>query len=437
MTRNLPLFLTFCRIPGTLGSALAVLILALAGPLAAEGPWPGWLGPQRDGHSADVGLAKSWPTAGPKLLWKVDCLGPGWSSVAVVGQRVYITGNVDEQTMLFCFDSRGKELWRAAQGPQCSHKGYPGTRATPVVDGNRIYLVGGNGRITCQDTADGHILWQRDMKDFGGRPGGWLWSESVLILGDRAIVTPGGKHPVVALDKATGKEIWQSDFQAVAVIVDKETGKETRKDVPVTAGYSSCIAIEDQGSTIIVNGSQSGLLAVDAKTGAKIWTDAFASPNTANVPTPAYADGYLFWSVGYGKGSACYKVTHSGDRWTFKPAWTSKDMGCHPGNYVVANGRVYGKGRGLACLDLKTGATLWTEGSVPAGQVCWADGMLYTFSDSGGRACLVEPSASRAKVAGKMQVAGTGSSWAHPVVAGGRLYLRYETNLYCFDAKEN
>ena len=394
-------------------------LAALCGTLAvgaAWGQWPGWLGPQRDGHSSDRGLARQWPDDGPKLLWKVDNLGPGWSSLAVVDDRIYTTGNDGENQMVLCFDTQGKQRWKVPQGPECRHKSYPGARSTPTVDENRIYVTGGNGLVTCHDAADGHILWRRDMNEMGGKVGGWLYAESVLILGNLAVVTPGGSQAIVALDKHSGKDVWRSDASA-------------------TAGYSSCIAIADQGSTIIVNGSQSGLMAVDAKTGKKLWANEFAARNTANVPTPAYADGCLFWGVGYGKGGICFKVNHAAGKWSFQEAWTTKDLSCHPGNYVVAQGRIYGKGKGLVCVDLKNGRTLWSESAVAAGEVCWADGMLYVFSDTGGKAFLVEPSDAGAKIAGKLKVAGTGKSWAFPVVAGGRLYLRYDTNLYCFDVK--
>ena len=294
---------------------------------------------------------------------------------------------------------------------------YYGARSTPTVDGQRLYVTGGDGLVTCHNAADGKIVWKCDMvKEYQGKVGGWRDSESVLILDDLAIVTPGGEHAIVALDKATGKEVWKASVSA-------------------TAGYSSCIVVREQGSTIIVNGSQSGLLAVDAKTGKKIWTHAFATGNTANVPTPAFADGHLFWAVGYGKGAICFRVRHDGGTWKFDEAWTSKDLNCHPGNYVVVKGRVYGKGRGgLVCVDLKSGETLWSE-RVPAGQVSWADGRLYVFADSRGIASLVEPGDTQGKAVGRVQVEGEGSSWAYPVVAGGRLYFRYDTHLYCYDVK--
>jgi outer membrane protein assembly factor BamB len=337
--------------------------------------------------------------------------------MAVAGGRIYTTGNADGMQMLICLDSDGNEVWRSEQGPECRHRGYPGARSTPTVDGERIYVTGGNGLVTCHRTSDGQTVWQRDMKtEMGGKVGGWQYAESVLILGNLAVVTPGGENAIVALDKTTGKDIWKSDASA-------------------TAGYSSCMTITENGSTVIVNGTQSGLLVVDAVTGKLIHKHEFAVRNTANVPTPAYVDGLLFWAVGYGKGSVCLDVDHDAGEWSFREIWRNSDLNCHPGNYVVADGRVFGKGRrGLNCVDLKSGETQWQE-RIRAGQVCWGDGMLYVLSDSGGEVSLVDPAGGETKLKGAFAIDGTGRSWAHPVVIDGRLLLRYDTNLYCYDVK--
>jgi len=395
---------------------LAVILQLCADGRAAD--WPTFLGPARDGCSPDTGLLKEWPPDGPKQLWKNENIGPGWSSVAVVDGCAYTTGNEGDSQMLICLDAKsGKERWRAAQGPKSSHNKYGGARATPTVDGDRIYLTGGDGLLTCQSAKDGRLLWKKDLRrDFGGKVGGWQYAESVLVLGKLAIATPGGPHAVVALDKATGNTVWKSDK-------------------PATAGYSSCLPITLDNGTVIANGSQSGLFVIDAKTGKELYRSNFADGNVANVPTPAFSDGHLFWAVGYNKGGICLKVANAGGQWSFEEVWDTRDFACHPGNYVVAQGRVFGKGKGgLVCADLKTGLTLWQE-RVGAGQVTWADGMLYSLADSGGRLTLIDPSAENGRVKGKFQVAGTGNSWSHPVVINGRLYVRYDTTLYCFDVR--
>lgn len=381
--------------------------------------WPTFLGPNRDGCSPDAGLMKQWPAEGPTVLWKSETIGPGWSSVAVVNGLVYTTGNAGGNQMLICLDdTNGKEKWRAVQGPKSSHNKYDGARATPTVDGDRVYLTGGDGLVTCQSAKDGRIVWKKEFrKDFNGKVGGWQYAESVTVLDKHVFVTPGGEHAVVALDKMTGNTIWKSDKPAVA-------------------GYSSLLPVTLSGRTVLVSGTQSGLLALDRATGKELFRHTFAANNVANAPTPAFSDGYLFWAVGYKKGGLCLKVSQTGGTWRFEEAWTTGAFACHPGNYVVAQGRVYGKGKGgLVCAELKSGRTLWTERG-GAGQVTWADGMLYSLADQGGKLTFIDSEAGDgARVKGRLQVEGSGNSWSHPVVVNGRLYVRYDKNLYCYDVK--
>jgi outer membrane protein assembly factor BamB len=400
------------------GTVLTIYVSALLAVSLSAAEWTTFLGPKRDGISPDTGLLKEWPEAGPALLWKNTNVGPGWSSVAVVNDLLYTTGNEGENQMLICLDVKtGKEVWRAAQGTKSDHKKYDGARATPTVDGDRIYLTGAKGLVTCQSAKDGRMIWKKDMSsDFGGKVGGWQYAESVTILGKLAIVVPGGAQGVVALDKMTGEKVWSSGTALVA-------------------GYASLLPITEGNDTILVTGTQSGLIAIDAKSGKEIYRNPFAANNTANAPTPAYADGFLFWSVGYNKGSLCLKVTHANGKWSFEEAWTSTEMGCHPGNFVIANRQIFGKGkRGLTCLDLKSGQTLWTTLGY-AGQAFFADGRVYSLADQGGKLALIEPLAGEGRIKGKLQVQGNGNSWSHPVVINGRLFVRYDTNLYCFDVK--
>ncbi len=376
--------------------------------------WPGWQGPNRDAKSSETGLLKEWPTNGPALVWKATDIGKGYSTVAVVKDTVYTTGDVGDDLTIFAFDNKGTPKWKKPQGP--AWKGdRPFARSTPVVDDGKLYLVGAGGLVTCHDVAEGKEIWKREMKEFGGASPRWGYAESPLILNNMVIVTPGGKTALVALDKATGKEIWVSDCNA-------------------NAGYSSAIAIKEKDSTIIAQGTGSGLIVVDAKDGKKIWSNNFAENNTANCPTPAYSDGCLFWAVGYGKGGICVKAEYKDGKWNFTEAWKTADMVCHHGGYIIEKGFIYGNnGGGWACVELKSGQTKWKEKGVGKGSIAFADGMLYLFGENGGQAGLAAANPEAFKMAGNFQVAGAGTSWAHPVIANGKLYLRYDTNLYCFD----
>ena len=408
-----------CRSAAT-AAATALVCITTVCAAPDTGYWPGFLGPNRDGRSPDTGLLKQWPTEGPKLLWKANTLGAGWGSVAVVSGCVYTTGNKADGSalMLIALDAAdGKEKWRVAQGPACKHDKYPAARSTPTLDGDRIYVLAGEGRVTCHDALTGKMLWSRECQEMGGKVGNWRYAESVLVLGKVAFVTPGGKNAVVALDKLTGKTLWSSDAEA-------------------TAGYSSCLALRQDKAIAIVNGTQDGLFAFDGRTGKKLWSSSFAAHNTANCPSPLFSDGMLVWIVGYKKGAVGVKAVCEQGAWTFNEAWHNSDLSTTCGGGVIDNGYVYGAaGSDWACVDLKTGKTKWKAKAFGSGSVCYADGMLYLYSDNGGMIALAPASPAELKIVSNFSVAGKDKSWAYPVVTGGRLYLRYDTNLYCFDVQ--
>ncbi len=405
---------------GVRRAGLMWVLVAAALTSAAWGAatdWPCWLGPNHDGKSPDTGLLKEWPEGGPKLLWQVDTIGKGFSNVAVTGGTVYTSGDLDGKLMLFAFDLDGKLKWKAEHDASWTAN-HPGSRSTPTIDGDRLYILSGHGLVGCYDAKTGDKKWTKSAKDFGGGSGGWGYAESVLIQGDWAIFKPGGKNCIVALDKMTGDKVWASTGFAA--------GPE----------YSSCLPFVYEGVPLLVTGTRSGIVCVDAKTGEKLWSNPWSANNTANCPTPAYADGHVFWANGYGKGGICMKLAKVDGKVTAEEAWTTKEMVCHHGGYVIEKGYIYGNhGDGWACLDLKTGEKKWGAGGVGKGSLCWADGMLYLFGERGGQAALATCSPEGMAIKGRVQVKGSGPSWAHPVVVGGRLYLRYDTNLYCFDVK--
>jgi outer membrane protein assembly factor BamB len=200
--------------------------------------------------------------------------------------------------------------------------------------------------------------------------------------------------------------------------------------------YGSIMPFTFEGVPLLVAGTGGGLVCVDARTGEVQWSNSFCKGNVANCPTPAYADGYVFWSNGYGKGAICMKLKKVGNKVDADVAWTTKDMVCHHGGYIIDNGYIYGNhNAGWTCLELKTGQKKWSEKGVGKGSVTYADGMLYLFGENGGQAGLAAFTPEGMQMKGQLKVAGEGPSWAHPVVIGGRLYLRYDTNLYCFDVK--
>jgi outer membrane protein assembly factor BamB len=380
---------------------------------STEGEWPCWLGPSHDGKSPDKGLLQEWPSQGPPLVWKADGIGRGFSGVAVAGKMVYITGEENDRLLIFAFDMEGKKKWQLEHGKGWND--HPGSRGTPAIDGGRLYLLSDDGLLGCFDTATHRRLWVHDAKEFGGHADQWGYAESPLVLGSLVIFKPGGPNCIVALDKTSGRQVWASrGFSA---------GPE----------YSSCLPITLAKSTLIVTGTNQGLVAVNSRNGALVWANRFAAGNIANCPTPAYENGCLFWANGYGKGGICLRLAANG---AASEAWTTHDMVCHHGGYVLDGGYVYGNHEGeWACLDLKSGKTMWKQRGVGKGSLCWADHMLYLFSENGGKAALAACSPQGLEIRGQFRVEGEGESWAHPVVIGGRLYLRYDTHIYCFDVK--
>ena len=284
--------------------------------------WPGWRGALRDGKSPDTGLLKQWPAEGPKKLWQADGIGKGFSNVAVTGGTIYTTGDVGGQLVIFALDTDGKPKWKVPHAPAYS-KDKPGSRSTPMIDGGRLYLVGGNGLVGCYDIKNGQRIWGHDMvREFGGGVPNWGYAESVLIYGDLAVVTPGGGNCIVALDKKSGRLVWKSQgFQA-------------------GAQYSSCYAFTYQGVPMITNGTREGIVGVDPKSGRMLWSNPFSAGNIANCPTPAFADGYVFWANGYNKGGICLKLATSGGRVAAQEAWTTRDMVCHHGGYIIHEGYI-------------------------------------------------------------------------------------------------
>ena len=402
-----------------LASALLLSVLALVSPRASAadtGDWPGWQGVNRDGKSTDKGLLKSWPATGPKLLWTATGTGQGFASVCVVDGTVYTSGMKNNRLLLIAIGANGQTKWSKEVGPAFTAS-YPGARSTPTYDNGLLYLESGTGTVGCYTAANGAEKWTRSLSEFGGQLPRWGFAESVLIAGELAVVTPGGHSCLVALDKKTGKTVWESDAFG-------------------GAHYSSPIFAQYRNVPMIVNGTGRGLIAVNAKNGTTLWTNAFAANNTANCPTPAYADDYVFWATGYGKGGICLKLTSSEGGVAAKPAWNTADMNCHHGGYVILGGYVYGNnGNGWVCLDLKTGQKKWENAGVGKGSVCTADGMLYLFGENGGKMGLAPASPEGFQLTGEFSIHGTGPSWAHPVVAGGRLYLRYDDHLYCYDVR--
>jgi outer membrane protein assembly factor BamB len=349
------------------------------------------------------------------LLWKAEDIGKGYSTVAIGWGTIYTTGDVEGKLRLFAFGLDGQPRWQQDQD-KAWEKPVPGARATPTLQDGKLYLMSGHGLVVCRDAQDGSLIWERRMGGFGGKVPQWGYSESVLIHDGKAIITPGGRQCVVALSAATGETVWTSE------------------GIQAGAEYGSCIVVRRPQVTMVVGVTKPGLVAVRADNGEKLWTNDYSRGGGVNVPTPVFGDGHLFWPNGFSKGAICLRL---GDDGMPTVAWTTdQDRECHLGDFVLDGGYLYGHHGGhWKCIDLRTGEVKWKGKGVGNGSVCWADGMLYLFSEGGGVAGLAVCTPDGFEPRGRFRVEGKGRSWAHPVVIGGRLYLRYDTTLYCFDVR--
>lgn len=402
--------------------------------LTASADWPQWRGPARDGKSPDTGLNTEWNAKPPKLLWMAEGLGAGYAGVSVVDGVIYTTGNLPAgQSVIALSAADGKLQWsQQITGELPDHK-YEGSRCTPSIDGDRLYAIASSGKIVCLNRADGSEVWSRDFKDWGGKMmSGWGFSESPLVDGDWVLCTPGGSEAmIVALDKLTGKEIWKSAVPS--------TGKGG-------AGYSSIVISEAFNVKQYVQLVGRGLIGVRARDGKFLWAYDAVANRTANIPTPIVSGDYVFASTGYQTGAGLVKLVKEGDEITAEEQYFKEgdEFQNHHGGMILKDGYVYAghkHSNGFPiCLELETGKIAWGgEERGPGGgsaAICYADGHLV-FRYQKGEVALIEatPSAYHLKGVFTPEYVSKNPCWAHPVVIGGKLYLREQDKLMCYDLR--
>ena len=400
---------------------VGVLCLSL---LSRADDWPEWRGADRSEVSKETGLLKRWPPAGPKRLWLFEKAGIGFSGPAIVKGTLFTMGAREDIEYLIALNAdTGEELWAAAIGPLYQNNWGDGPRATPTVSAGRAYTMGGQGALICVEADSGKEVWKTTMSELGGRVPSWGYSESVLVDGGRVVCTPGGRQgALAALDKETGKVLWRS------------TG------FTEGAQYSSPIVAEHGGVRQYIQLTMKKLVGVIADSGEVAWQAAWPG-RVAVVPTPIYHEGHVYVTSGYGVGCSLVWIGKGGDA---APVYANKSMANQHGGALLYEEHVYGysDGRGWTCHNLKTGDVVWSVKELGKGAVCCADGMLYCISERDGTVVLanaspdgwdergrfkLDPQSKRRKPKAKV--------WTHPVVANGRLYLRDQEYISCYDVK--
>jgi len=419
-----------------LGRVLFLLILAAAASPLSFGQaskkeaanvvpdWGQFRGPKRDGISPDTGLLKEWPKGGPTLAWKASGLGAGYSSVAIAGKFLYTMGEDGGQEVIIGMNlADGKILWKA----KVCASGDPGNqgqgpRATPATDGTLVIGTGHDGTMVCVRAANGQEIWRKRYSDLGaGGVPSWGFSDSPLIDGGMVACIPGGsKGTVAALNKMTGAPLWSSS------------------QIKDGAHYTSLVTADIGGIPqylVFTDKTVAGI----AKTGQVLWK--MDRPGqTAICSSPVSTkDGIVFVSSGYGRGCTAFQVSGAGGQFKAAELYDNKEMQSHHGGIVLVDGHVYGMSDngGLKCIEVKTGKTAWNNTGPGKGAIACADGLLFCRNEGSGVVTLVEASAESYKEKGRLDQPERSkrSAWSNPVVFGGKLYLRDQDNLFCYDVK--
>jgi outer membrane protein assembly factor BamB len=388
--------------------------------------WPSFHGSDRTNRSNETGLLKQWPANGPKMLWTISGLGEGYSSISIGGGLIYTAGKIDNQTFVMAFDMGGKPVWKKPNGKAMTitlswASTYVGPRSTPTYDNGKLYHLSEAGRLAAFDAKTGREIWSREIaKDFEAANEEYGYAESVLIDGDNLFVRPSGKKGFqVCLNKNTGETIW------------------INTEIPGTEGYTSMVIDEYGGFRQIIGASSNCFYGVDTRSGRLLWKVDFKNERELNLTDAIVFNDYVFITSGYGIGCRLLKLKASDKGFVPETVWKSELMDNHHGGAILHNGYLYGSGtnsRGWFCLDFLTGKQVWnTNGK---GSLTFADGMLYLL-DERGTMKLVRATPDKYELKGEFKVPSGGESmyWAHPVVCGGRLYIRHGDKIFAYSLK--
>jgi len=375
-----------------------------------------WRGPDQNCYYPDTGLLKEWPASGPEVLWQYNKLGKGYSSPAFGNGRIYASGMEEHTGFVYAFEQDGTLIWKAPYGTEF-YESYPGSRGTPVIDGDKLYMLSGKGHLSCLSSNSGRIIWRKDLfKEYDGRNAEWGLAETLLIHGDMIICTAGGReHNMMALNKSNGDIIW------------------TTKAMGEIPAYCSPLLIEIGGRNLIITHMKDHIIGIDADSGKLLWSHSHPNKYSVHPNTPLYHDGQVFCFSGYGKGGAMLKLNEDGSK--VNQIWYSETMDSRMGGAVYLNGHIYGSGdsnREWQCIDWNTGKVVYESKEIGNGAVITAEGMLYAYSQRGELA-LMKPEASSFEVINKIKISvGSGQHWAHPAINSGRLFIRHGNTLVAY-----
>ena len=406
----------------TLRFNVSLTLTILFSTSVVAGDWEQWRGPKRDAKSTETGLLDHWSEDGPPLAWKVDGLGGGYSSVAIANGKIFTLGDLEDGNYLIALsEADGSLAWKRRIGNSGGHPKYPGPRSTPTIDGGFVFALNQHADLVCMDASNGQELWSVNLvEDFGGQMmSGWKYSESPLVDGDRVICTPGGSRgTLLALDRSHGEKIWQTSAWTD------------------DAAYSSVIVATIDGVRQYIQLTGESLAGIEPDTGKILWR-ADRPGKTAVVATPVVAGNVVFVTSSYDVGCNAFRVSKNGEQWKAEELYANRDIANHHGGVVLVDGHVYGSSGGtFRCLELTSGELKYTARSVGKGATIYAEGHLYLRSETGPVALIeATPSAYREVSRFDQPDRSSDRAWPHPVIANGKLYLRDQDILLCYDIR--
>jgi len=384
--------------------------------------WTNWRGKNFEGKSATTGIQTDW-SKGLKKLWNInylcqDLATASWASAVIQGNRIVVPGRDNLNDLVFCINAdTGELIWKGSYKAISGFSHGPGSRATPFINENRVYTFGRSGDLVCWQLEDGKLLWRKNVKDAGGSEPQWGYSTTPLVFENKVIVQGGGKALIIAYDKTTGDLLWKS--------------------MEGEAGYAAAITMnmENEVNLLIYHGT--GISCLNPSDGKPLWTAPWATEYNVNATTPIVSNDIVYHTSGYKMGCEALKVTQSG----YTVLWKSNVMEAQHSDPILIDGYIYGysgessRNNGqFKCIELLTGKEMWSTSEIGQGTTTFVDGHLICL-DIKGNLFLLKPDPSGFKKVGEINAAIEGvknPAWTVPVVANGKLYLRYMQQLVCY-----
>ena len=378
-----------------------------------------WRGPNQSGVYQEKDLLDQWPASGPEIAWSFDDLGVGYSSPAITNNLIYASGMEGSTGYIYALTMAGQLKWKSPYGKEWNGS-YAGSRATPVIVGDLLYIISGTGEVTCMSAHDGKGVWNKNIfKDFDGRNIEWGINETPVVHGDKLICTPGGiRHNVIALNRFSGDLVWTS----------KGKGEKSAYCTPLLTKMGS--------KNLLVTHTEHNILGIDADKGTLLWNYPHTNRYSIHPNTPLIEKNTVFCFSGYGQGGVMLGLYQDGQ--SASRQWIAKTMDSRMGGAVLLDGKIYGSGdenRAWQCIDWATGKVDYKTTAIGNGVIIAADGKLYLYSQRGELA-LVKPGPDGFNILSKTRVAlGSGQHWAHPVIHNGLLLVRHGNTLIAYKIK--